>query len=394
MLTPEDIDRLQSFDGGDAWVLSAYLDVDSARRIKRSYLIAFEELIKAVREGLTEPARDQLAREATHVREWLEGQEPRGKGLALISCSPKGFWQAHSLAVRVREHLAFERRPDVAPLFELVDEYERYAVALVGKKEVRVFSVFLGEIEESKAFDDPLVPTKHDQGGLSQLKYQHHHETHVEWLLKRAARGLTELHRRRRFDRLILAGPEEATTMLRRLLPRPLARLLVAVVPAIAGVSDAEILNATLEVERRIEREAEERLLQELLDLAGPAGPTTLGMVPTLDALWADMVQTLVVADGVHAGGSECFNCGRLEPRTLETCPACGKGMSPLHDVFHRAMGRARDQAAGVEVLHGAAARRLQQLGDGLGAFLRYRWGAAGDASTSPNAESRNADSG
>jgi len=254
MLTPEDIDRLGSFDGGDAWVLSAYLDLDAARRIKHSDLIAFEDLIKAVREKLAESARDHLTREVAHVREWLEGQEPRGKGLALIACSPKHFWEARFLAVRVREHLAFERRPDVAPLLELVDEYERYAVALVDKKEVRLFSVFLGEIEESKAFEDPLVPAKHDQGGLSQANFQRHHETHVDQVLKRAARSLAE-RRRRRFDGLILAGPDEAATALRRLLPRPLARLLVAVVPAMGGASDAEILNATLEVERRIERE-------------------------------------------------------------------------------------------------------------------------------------------
>ena len=378
MLTPEDIDRLESFDGGAAWVLSAYLDVDSARRIKRSYLIAFEGLIKAVREELTEPARDQLAREATHVREWLEGQEPRGKGLALISCSPKGFWQAHSLAVRVREHVAFERRPDVAPLLELVDEYERYAVARVDKKKARLFTVFLGEIEEIKVFEDPLVPTKHDQGGLSQANFQRHHETHVNWLLKRAAQSLTELHRRRRFDRLILTGPDEATTALRRLLPRPLARLLVTVAPVKGDASDTEILNATLEVERRIEREAEDRLLKELLDFAGPGGRASLGVVPTLEALWADMVQTLVVADGARSGGSECINCGRLELGTVATCPACGKTMTSLHDVFHRAMARAREQAAGVEVLHGPAARLLQRTGGGLGAFLRYRWSAAG----------------
>jgi hypothetical protein len=36
-----------------------------------------------------------------------------------------------TLAVRVRDHLAFEPAPDLAPLLELLDEYERYAVAVV-----------------------------------------------------------------------------------------------------------------------------------------------------------------------------------------------------------------------------------------------------------------------
>jgi hypothetical protein len=37
--------------------------------------------------------------------------------------------------------------PDLAPLLRLLDEHERYAVALVDKEKARLFSVFLGEIE-------------------------------------------------------------------------------------------------------------------------------------------------------------------------------------------------------------------------------------------------------
>jgi hypothetical protein len=46
--------------------------------------------------------------------------------------------------------------------------------------------------------------------------------------------------------------------------------------------------------------------------------------------------------------------------------------MRPVHDVVHRAMGRAVDQSARVEVLHGAAGRRLVELGAGMAALLRY----------------------
>lgn len=95
-------------------------------------------------------------------------------------------------------------------------------------------------------------------------------------------------------------------------------------------------------------------------------------MIPTLAALWADLVQRLVVAHGVHADGSECPNCGRLDPGHVESCPTCGKPMRPVHDLFHRAMARAVEQAGAVEVVHGAIARRLVELGGGLGALLRY----------------------
>jgi HSP20 family molecular chaperone IbpA len=194
----------------------------------------------------------------------------------------------HALAVRLRDHLAFEPAADVAPLLALLDEYERYAVALVDKQRARLFTVFLGEIEERASFQEELLPAKTDQGGLSQAGDQRHHEAHVHWHLKRVVQRLAELHRRRPFDRLILAGPEEATTALRGLLPRALAHRLVAVVPAQASAGDAEILQATLDVETRVEREMEERLFGRVLDLVGPGGRATLGVGPTLAALWAD----------------------------------------------------------------------------------------------------------
>jgi peptide chain release factor subunit 1 len=269
-------------------------------------------------------------------------------------------------------HLAFEPEPDVAPLLELADEYERYAVAVVDKGTARILSVFAGELEEREDVKD-LVISKHDQGGWSQARYQRHHEAHVYQHLKRVVQRLSDLLRRRRFDRLILVGPEEATSGLRRLLPRVLAQRLAAVIPGTLATSDHEIVERTLEVERQIEREAEERLLNQALDNAGPAGQATLGVTPTLAALWADLVQTLLVAHGLRVDGSECPNCARLDPGRLKTCPACGTPMRTVHDLFHRAMARAMDQAGRVEVMHGAAARRLGELGGGLGALLRYR---------------------
>lgn len=151
-----------------------------------------------------------------------------------------------------------------------------------------------------------------------------------------------------------------------------LAQRLVAVIPAELFVGKAEILEKTLAIERQIELEVEERLLGELIESAGARGRGTCGLAPTLEALWAGQVQTLVVADGAHAAGSECPNCARLEPGTVTTCPACGKAMQPVHDLFHRAMGRVLEQAGSAEVMHGDAARRLLELGGGLGALLRY----------------------
>ncbi|HXG04898.1 MAG TPA: Vms1/Ankzf1 family peptidyl-tRNA hydrolase, partial [Candidatus Binatia bacterium] len=297
MLTPEQVEALRAFDPRGSRVLSVYLDLEAVRQGRPAYRVVFEDLVRAARERLDEETRSALAEEAARVRAWLDDRDPGGKGLALFACSPRGLWQVHRLGVRVRDHLAFEPVPDVAPLLELFDEYERYAVTLVDKEHARLFTVFLGEIEESEAFAD-FVPGKHDQGGWSQARYQRHHEAHVYWHLKRVVERLAGLARRRHFDRLVLAGPEEATSELRRLLPRPLARRLAAVIRAEMTAGDREILDKTLAIEQRLEREAEERLVEQILDQAGPGGRATLGVEATLEALSADAVQTLVVAPG------------------------------------------------------------------------------------------------
>jgi peptide subunit release factor 1 (eRF1) len=371
-LTPERIAELEAFDAGGRRVLSLYLDLDPQRQARHAYRIVFEDMAKEIRSRLDRKAREEFETDVTRVQEWLEGHAPHGKGVALFSSVPRRYFQAHWLPVRVQDHLAWESTPDVAPLLDVVDEYERYAVALVESNRARLFTVFMGSIEEHAALRDREVPSRHDRGGVSQSHFQHHHDLHVLWHLKRVAGRLAALFRRRPFDRLILAGPEEVTSELRPLLPNPLARRVAAVVPLETYADEQEILEKTLEIEARVEREAEERLVQELFETAGAGGRATRGVTPTLEALWLGEVRTLVVADGAQGEGSECPNCGRLEPGDVGICPACGSAMRPVHDVVHRAMALTIEQAGRVEVVHGDAARRLLQVG-GLGALLRFR---------------------
>jgi len=85
MITRERIETLATFDARGARVLSLLLDLDPARQIRRSYLIAFDDLVKEARERLEQPAREAFLREAARVRTWLENEKPRGRGWR---CSP------------------------------------------------------------------------------------------------------------------------------------------------------------------------------------------------------------------------------------------------------------------------------------------------------------------
>jgi peptide subunit release factor 1 (eRF1) len=371
MFTPEEILRLEEFDAGTARVLSVYLELDVHDEAGRSYLIALADLLKDIRPQFDIDTRIALDHEADRVAVWLDENRKGGNGLVVFSCEPRVLWKAQFLQVPVQDHMVFERRPDVAPLLDVLDEFERYAVALVDKSRARLFTVFAGEIEQVEVLED-FVPPHHKQGGPSQVNMQRHHEAHVFRHLKRVAERLTELQRHRSFDRLVIAGPEEAASELRRVLPRALASRVAAVIGADPHATPQEILEKTLQVERQAERAVEQQLLDEIFEKAGAGGRATVGVARTLDALWLGDVQTLLVSYGAHEPGCECTNCGRLEAGALDKCPMCGSPMQPVHDVFHRAMARTIEQSGAVETLHGEHAERLREAG-GLGAMLRYR---------------------
>jgi peptide chain release factor subunit 1 len=372
-VSEQELERLEGFDSRGAWVLSVYLDLDPQRQVDRSYLVVLKDLVKETRDRLDEAAGDELSKQAARLEEWLESEGPQGRALAAFACSDPDLWRASFLPVAVEDHLAFESRPHLGRLLALLDEYERYVVALVDKEKARLFTVFMGTIEESEAFEDP-VPGKHDQGGWSQARYQRHHETHVYQHLQHVTERLGELLERKEFDRLILAGPEEATSELRGLLPQVLSERLVEVIPGEMFAGEAEILEQSLAVAETFEREAEGRLVEAVLDEAGGDG-ASCGLVPTLEAIWLARVQTMLVAEGTELEGSECQECGRLQPGHVAPCPACGGPMVPLVHLLERAMERTRAQAGEIEIVRGEPAELLRERCGGVAALYRFRPG-------------------
>jgi hypothetical protein len=359
-LTLDHLSSLATFDAEGAPVLSVYLDVPPERHLKDAMRTAFLELIRSLPD---EAAR----REAAHVEPLI--YTPRARALAIFSCAGRSFLQVHHLPVPIADTVAFERRPDIGPLIAVLDDYNRYAVALVDKARARIFTIHLGAVEEAQQmFED--IPQKHDQGGMSQNRLQRQHEEHVHWHLKDVVERLERLARQRRIDRLVLAGPVEPVSELRSMLPRALADRLVDVANLEFFAGEDDILAKTLEIEQGAERELEARVVDQLAE-AEAHERGTRGVADTLRALSVGSVMTLVVAHGAGVPGVECFACGVLESMARDTCVACGGPMEPTRNVVHRAMAHAIAQNASVEVVHGDAAQRLQEY-EGVGAVLRF----------------------
>lgn len=370
MIAEEQLKQLQGFDGS-APVLSVYLSLEPGRQPEAAHQTAFKGLVHGVRGGLNDDGRARLDAEAAAVQAWLDREPPQGLGLAIFSCQPAGLWQAHFLPIVVADHVAYEAAPHLTPLLDLLEEHARYAVVLVDKEQARLFTVRLNQIEEERyAHDDVYIDESHT--GWDEGKYERQHDALVQRHLKETVARLERLQRRRPFDRLFVGGLTEAASALQRLLPPPLAARLADTFNATVDLTGPELLARTQPLAKRAEREAEARLLDELLDLAAPGGRAVRGVTPTLDTLFQAAVRTLVVADGVRLSGAECTNCGRLLAGDAAACTLCGGTTRPVGDLVEWAVERTFQQGGDVELIHGDAAARLREEGAGLGALLRF----------------------
>jgi peptide chain release factor subunit 1 len=364
--------KLAGWSADGAPVSTLYLDVDGRRYPrKQDYVLRAEELCHQLRkqsESMGRGARGSVAKDGARFMEFLRSLE-RGKtrGLALFSSSGAGLWEEVLVPRPVPDRATVADHPYVLPLEALVETYESFCTALVDREKARIFLARMGGIQEQTDVFD-YVPGRHDQGGWAQARFQRHIDDHVAQHLKHVADVLLAFDKRRRFDHLILAGPEELIPELERGLHDYLRRRIVARVTLAVTASVDEVLERSLAVEEGIEAERERAILERVRAEAAAGRQAVTGFEAVLQALNDGRVDTLVVPFGAAREGARCAQCGRLALGGA-TCSTCGGHLEAVSDVVESAVAAALQQSSRVETVTLA-----NQLADGLdvGALLRY----------------------
>ena len=353
-------------------VLSAFVITSPNRVLGRGYLLSYRNACKELQATLPPSELDAFHSVAARVERYLtDGFTPSAEGLALFASGPD-YLSAIPLPYPPTEHVAWGARAEIGPLVAALDEYERIGVALFDKERARLFTVFLGEIEEQQTIEDE-VPGKQATGGwfaLAQTRYARHHEEHVRRHVDRTIGALMSLQRAHPFDRLLLAGPDEALATLRHHLPRPLRARLGGTLTLELFASDADVVRAVRAAAERIERQREMDTVTELLDAAVGSRHVVLGVEDTLAALNEGRAHVLVVDGAFGAAGRECGACARLVADG-DPCPACGQAAERLDGLGEAVIEHALAQGARIEQVSGEAAGRLREYG-GLAAWTRY----------------------
>jgi peptide subunit release factor 1 (eRF1) len=377
MIARAEIDRLLEYrPAPDRSVLSVYLDVDQSKaaNLNREFEAALKTRLRGIETSLEGAERERFATAAERVLRFAASYHPRARTLVIFSEGTGLFWTGELRATLPTE-VRFEPAAWVRPLVEVFDEYERYGVIMVDKERARVFTVFLGEVEEERdAFAAAEVRHKKASGTdhlRSQMNFQRQDEMHVRQHLKRVADLMDELARHYAFDRLVLSGPVTATSELHRLLPKRLRGRVVGTLRLPPDAPADDVLRETMALEQAVEREAEKAYVEQLLTAAGKGNGGTIGSAATLSALQEGRVLRLVYADGFSARGSECVSCRAVFAGGQSACGYCGGELRPVGDLVQRAIERAAETGGRIELVRGEAAARLLEAG-GIGAILRF----------------------
>ena len=367
------IRKLAEWSANGAPVSSLYLDVDGRRYPrKQDFEVRAEELCHQLRdraEALERAAKRSVHKDAERMLDFFENLE-RGstRGVGLFSCSDAGLWEEVRVPRPVKDRVTLAQHPYVLPLESLVETYERFCTVLIDREKARLFLAHMGSItEESEVFDD--VPGKHDQGGWSQARFRRHIEEHVGRHFKHVGEVLFSFLKRRGFDHLILAGPEETVTEFERGLHDYLKQRMAARITLPMTATADEVLARSLEIEERLELETERTTIERLRAEAAAGRNAVLGLGKVLPALNDGRVDTFVVPFGLESKGYRCTKCARLWSDGGR-CPTCGGHLEGIPDVIESAVAAALRSGAKVESISFAGPDVLGE--EKVGAILRF----------------------
>ncbi len=380
LITESDLKQLAAFNSEGDWVVSLYLNVDGARLVRpQDVELELKDLLHRAERTKPGDAGDKaqkaaLAANLAKIESFVTGQWRRNgtKTLVIFSCEARGLWQVFSLPVAARSAISVGPEPQTKMLTNILDRYERFCLVSVDRKKFRLFTVFLGSIEEDQGVDvDEWVPDQvkaGDWAALRQSRIVRHIDDHVMHHLKEVANRTYRSFLNNQCDHLILSGHQE-------ILPRFRAQLHPHVREQVAGEfkldADApaeQFLERSLALENEIRAARERELVSQMRDRAAPGGLSVVGLRDTLDALARGQVHTLLLAGDYVASGYLCYTDHYILV-DAGACPICGAQAEKNADVVEEMVRTALNQ--NVKVAYISSVPEFVE-GEKVGALLRY----------------------
>lgn len=372
MFERKDLESLEKFKSQENFVVSLFLNVSPQERKRGVYLSKFKSLVKNITEDKFTAVREDIEK----IEKFLQSErESFKKFLVLYSCSKMQLWQRYDLNLELKDDLIIDKTPYTTPLFDLLDNFQKYGVLIVDKRTARVFLVFLGDIEEYGILHTEDVPGKHKKGGwfaLAEKRYTRHIEHHVKMHLKDVIDRFSEFLNDKEIRRLILAGPDEAIHELLKMLPENIKHKIVGRTYIEKNASADEILKKVKPIITEYEQIRESETLSSLITRSRKNENAVLGIDDVFKYLREKRVMKLVIPKDYKVEGYICDSCGFATQQMVDCCMECGSCVMKANNLIEKANEIALQNGALIEVVKDEKERDILIKNGGIGAFLRF----------------------
>jgi peptide chain release factor subunit 1 len=373
MLNREELKEIAKMRAEDAFFVSLYVNVNPMTNVKSDYVIHVKNMLKQTADNLAKTLGKKVSSSLEKIESYiLTNKRIFKKGLAILCSQEKNFWKEFHLSVPIKNEIIVDNTPYIKPLLDILDNYQRYAILLVGKESARLFLVHLGEIEEYTEVHSDGVPGKHKKGGwfaLSEKSYERHIDYHVGLHLKDVLKQLDSFLSGEYVGRLIVGGSEEAVTKVKAMLPLTITDKIIGTFQAEMFANSKEILKKVEPVLQSSESKKETATIDDLITKALKNENAVIGIENVLNALQEGRIMKLIFLKDFKQSGLKCKNCGYFTVQHISTCPYCKGKIQKVNYIVELAAQRAVEQGAIVEVT--ADNKKLKDAGY-IGAFLRF----------------------
>jgi len=373
MLSREELREIAKMRGDGAFFVSLYLNVNPMTSVKNNYGIHVKSMIKQTAEKLDKAVLKKVSSDFEKIESYiLTNKKIFKKGLAILSSQEKKFWKEFHMFVPIKNEIIVDNTPYTKPLLDILDNYQRYAIMLVGKDLARLFLVHLGEIEEYSEVHSEDVPGKHKKGGwfsLSEKSYERHTDYHVSLHLKDVLKQLDSFLSGEYVGRLIIGGSEETVTKVKTMLPQTVADKIIGTFQAEMFANSKEILKKVQPILRAFEDKKEAETIDDLHTKAMKNENAVLGIENVLNALQEGRIMRLIFLKDFKHSGLVCKNCGHLTVQNVINCPYCKGDIKKVKYIVDLIAQKAVEQGAIVEI--SSENSKLKESGN-IGAFLRF----------------------
>lgn len=372
MLTSEQLEHLATLRSDDG-IISVFLRMEPRLAYERGLAATkFKSAYKRFRK------REQRAkwltaaeREYARILEFLETAEPDGRGLALFACEPASIWETVHLEVQLPSSVQVDATTRTGHLARVLDDHPRLAVVVAQRDKAVLHLSEQRERREQESIESEVAAV-HDQGGLSQARFERRVELQVRQHLTEIVTRLEEIAKSSPFQRLFLAGTDEVTAELASLLPPALADALVGTFAVdVKHDSDQTVLEQARAMAAEAERAEELERVNQVMSAVAAGDRGVIGPEETVKAVVEGRAHQIVLLDDIECEGLECPKCDYMTVARVDACPACGEPAELNSNLLDSVIERAYLSGVELEFVSGDAKAKLLPQG-GIGALLRY----------------------